>query len=225
MIAHLDRRYYFIMAGMVLLHIVIIAASNYLVQIPFELFGFNTTWGAYTYPLVFLATDLTVRLFGGAMARRIVFWAMLPALVVSYVFSVAFVDGRYIGLAALAVPSIFVLRIVIASFSAYLCGQLLDIVVFRRLRQRKAWWVAPLGANTVGSFIDTLVFFFIAFWRSPDAFMAAHWIELGLADYAFKLVVGIGVFVPAYGVILRWVKDKVLAWAYGTEQAEAVSLS
>ena len=61
-------------------HILVIAASNYLVQFPFELFGFHTTWGAFTFPFIFLTTDLTVRIFGRQLARRIIFWVMLPAL-------------------------------------------------------------------------------------------------------------------------------------------------
>ena len=69
---------------LVLFHLVVIASSNYLVQIPFTLFGLHTTWGAFTFPFIFLATDLTVRIFGAGMARRIIFWVMLPALAISY---------------------------------------------------------------------------------------------------------------------------------------------
>ena len=68
-------------------HIIVIAASNYLVQFPFEIFGFHTTWGAFSFPFIFLATDLTVRLFGSSLARQIIFRAMLPALLISYVVS------------------------------------------------------------------------------------------------------------------------------------------
>ena len=78
-----------------LFHLIIIASSNYLVQLPFTIMSFHTTWGAFTFPFIFLATDLTVRIFGAKMARKIVFLVMLPALVVSYVLSVVFFDGQY----------------------------------------------------------------------------------------------------------------------------------
>jgi uncharacterized integral membrane protein (TIGR00697 family) len=80
-------------------HIVIIASSNYLVQLPFEVFGVHTTWGAFSFPFVFLATDLTVRLFGKKMARSIILKVMLPALLISSVASVLFVKGEYVGMA------------------------------------------------------------------------------------------------------------------------------
>ena len=88
-------------------HLIIIASSNYLVQLPFTLFGLHTTWGAFTFPFIFLATDLTVRVFGAQLARRIIFWVMLPALVVSYLLSVLFFEGLYQGLAPLSEFNLF----------------------------------------------------------------------------------------------------------------------
>ncbi len=82
---------------LVLFHLVIIASSNYLVQLPFTIFGFHTTWGAFTFPFIFLATDLTVRIFGAQLARKIIFLVMLPALAVSYFLSVVFFEGQFQG--------------------------------------------------------------------------------------------------------------------------------
>ena len=107
---------------LVFFHILIIAASNYLVQIPLSIAGFHTTWGALTFPFIFLATDLTVRVFGASSARRIIFLTMFPALLVSYFLSVVFVGGQWQGLEALSHFSLFVGRIVLASFSAYVIG-------------------------------------------------------------------------------------------------------
>ena len=84
-----------------LFHIIIIAASNYLVQFPFEIYGFHTTWGAFTFPFIFLATDLTVRIFGQHLARKIIFRVMLPTLVLSYSLSVLFQNGTWTGWASL----------------------------------------------------------------------------------------------------------------------------
>ncbi|WP_303013206.1 7-cyano-7-deazaguanine/7-aminomethyl-7-deazaguanine transporter, partial [Rodentibacter pneumotropicus] len=165
-------------------HILIIAASNYLVQIPFEItlkltalgaaenFSFHSTWGTLTFPFIFLATDLTVRVFGAKEARWIIFIVMIPALIVSYVISVLFSDAQYQGVGALRNFDMFVFRIALASFLAYVVGQLLDVSVFNRLRQLKTWWVAPSSSMLFGSLADTFVFFGVAFYQSTDTFMA-----------------------------------------------------
>ena len=193
----------FYLSLLVAFHIAIVIASNYLVQLPITLFGFHSTWGAFSFPFIFLATDLTVRLIGKAAARRVITRAMLPALVVSYVVGVLFHEGRFNGWGALAEFNTFVFRIAFASFAAYVLGQLLDIQVFDRIRQQsRAWWLAPAAASVFGQALDTAAFFAIAFWRSPDAFMAANWVEIAWVDYAVKLSVSLLLFVPAYGVAL-----------------------
>ena len=194
---------------LVVFHLVIIASSNYLVQIPFTLFGLHTTWGAFTFPFIFLATDLTVRIFGAKMARSIIFFVMLPALAVSYFLSVVFFEGQYQGFSQLGEFNLFVARIAIASFMAYLLGQILDVHVFNRLRQLKQWWIAPTCSTLFGNAIDTLAFFAIAFYQSPDAFMAEHWTEIALVDYGVKLVISLGLFVPIYGVLLNYLIRKL----------------
>ncbi len=184
-------------------HIVILASSNYLVQLPFTIAGFHTTWGAFTFPFLFLATDLTVRLFGAAMARKIILTAMVPALAISYIASVLFSEGQFLGIDGLLSFNTFVARIALASFTAYLFGQILDVIVFNRLRQRKTWWIAPTASTVIGNFVDTLLFFSIAFYQSSDAFMAANWVEIATVDYAFKLFISVVMFVPLYGVLLN----------------------
>ncbi|MBF0751437.1 MULTISPECIES: 7-cyano-7-deazaguanine/7-aminomethyl-7-deazaguanine transporter [unclassified Pasteurella] len=202
-------------------HILIIAASNYLVQIPFEIslkltalgaaqdFSFHSTWGTLTFPFIFLATDLTVRVFGAKEARWIIFIVMIPALIISYVISVLFSDSQYQGIGALNGFDMFVFRIALASFLAYVVGQLLDVTVFNRLRQLKTWWIAPSCSMTLGSMADTFVFFSVAFYQSADSFMAEHWAQLGFVDYLFKLFIGILLFIPAYGVVLNVILRKL----------------
>lgn len=196
---------------MVSFHIAVIAASNYLVQLPFTLLGFHTTWGAFSFPFIFLATDLTVRLFGKEPARAIILRVMLPALVVSYVVSVVFPQGGFAGLAALGEWNLFVARIALASFMAYVLGQLLDVTVFDRLRRLQAWWVAPALSTVVGNLADTFAFFSIAFHRSPDAFMAAHWPEIAWVDYVIKLGISLLFFLPLYGIMLAWLSRRLVA--------------
>ena len=180
-------------------------------QLPFTLLGLHTTWCAFTFPFIFLATDLTVRVFGAQLARRIIFFAMLPALVVSYLLSVLFFEGQFQGLAPLRELNLFVARIAIASFMAYSLGQILDVHVFNRLRQLKQWWVAPTCSTLIGNALDTLAFFAIAFYQSPDAFMAQNWPEIALVDYGFKLIISLGLFVPMYGVLLNYLVRKLTA--------------
>ncbi len=186
-----------------LFHVLIITSSNYLVQLPINILGFHTTWGAFTFPFIFLATDLTVRIYGAPLARRIITAVMLPALLISYVISSLFFQGEWQGFASLFEFNLFVARIAAASFMAYVLGQILDVGVFNRLRQNARWYVAPACAMFFGNLIDTIAFFFIAFFRSSDPFMAANWVEIALVDYVFKLLICMLFFLPAYGVLLN----------------------
>ncbi len=191
------------LAGLIAFHILIIIASNYLVQKPMTLFGWQTTWGAFSFPFIFLATDLSVRLLGKAAARQVIARVMLPALVASYAVSVLFHEGAFSGFAALGEFNLFVFRIALASFLAYVLGQLLDVQVFDRLRGLRHWWVAPAASTVLGNLLDTYAFFSIAFWHSPDAFMAANWVEIATVDYAVKLAISLALFVPLYGMLLN----------------------
>jgi uncharacterized integral membrane protein (TIGR00697 family) len=201
-------------AALSALHLGIIIASNYLVQWPFMLFGLHTTWGAFSFPLIYVATDLTARLLGPHAARGVVARVMLPALLASYIVSVLFHDGAFTGWAALTAFNLFVFRIALGSFVAYAVGQWLDILVFSRLRLSLAgsrhWWLAPAAATVLGNLVDTALFFSIAFYASSDTFMAAHWTEIATVDYATKLIVSLLGVVPLYGVLLaalsRWIK-------------------
>ncbi len=130
-----------------LFHLLVIISSNYLVQLPISIFGFHTTWGAFSFPFIFLATDLTVRIFGAPLARRIIFAVMIPALFVSYAISSLFYMGSWQGFEALTHFNLFVARIAAASFMAYALGQILDVHVFNRLRQNHRWWMAPTAST------------------------------------------------------------------------------
>lgn len=192
-------------------HIIVIAASNFLVQFPVEVFGLQTTWGTFTFPFIFLTTDLTVRIFGAPLARKIIFFVMFPALMISYIISVLFQNGSFTDLSSLTTLNTFVARIAIASFAAYITGQLLDIGVFNRLRQNRRWWVAPTASTVIGNAVDTAVFYLIAFYQSSDPFMAANWVEIGVVDYMWKLIICALFFLPAYGLLLRYLTRRLTA--------------
>lgn len=168
----------------------VVVASNILVQYPFAPFGLGDylTWGAFTYPVAFLVTDLTNRRYGPKMARQLVAAGFVIAVILSIYF---------------ATP-----RIAIASGAAFLFGQLLDISVFNSLR-RQSWWRAPLIGSVIGSAIDTALFFSLAF--AGDADMSgpvalfgtevALWQSLAVFDFAVKMLVALLALVP-YGALM-----------------------
>lgn len=215
------QRYQAALVALIAFHIFIIIASNYLVQFPMHLFGWKTTWGAFSFPFIFLATDLTVRLIGKRAARRVIAWVMLPALVASYVISALLHEGHWQGLETLAEVNVFVLRISVASFAAYVVGQLADIHIFHRLRKMKQWWVAPTCSTVLGNLLDTFVFFFVAFWYSSNPFMAEHWVEIAWVDYVIKILISLTFFIPLYGALL----NALLRWAKARDKEATSTLS
>jgi uncharacterized PurR-regulated membrane protein YhhQ (DUF165 family) len=192
-----------------LLMAAVVVASNFLVQFPVTgtLFGIALgdllTWGAFTYPVAFLITDLTNRQFGPSIARRIVFVGFVVGVTLSFWLSAP--------------------RIAIASGTAFLIGQLLDISVFNELR-RKSWWKAPLAASLAGTVLDTVLFFSLAFaplfaFIGPNedfaigsapilgvlAAEAPRWISWALGDLAVKIIVGVVLLLP-YGALMNVLK-------------------
>lgn len=189
--------------GLATLHIGIIASSNYLIQLPVSILSFNTTWGAFSFPLSFLATDLTVRIFGASWARKIILTVMLPALLISYCGSALVYQGEWQGFSTLGTFNRFLARIAGASFIAYGLGQILDVYIFNRLRRRTRWWIAPTVSMLFGNAADSAVFFFLAFYKSSAPLMAAHWIEIATVDYSVKLIISMMLFLPIYAFLLN----------------------
>jgi uncharacterized PurR-regulated membrane protein YhhQ (DUF165 family) len=177
---------------------VVVVVANVAVQYPVRLFGLERylTWGALTYPITFFITDLTNRRYGPALARRVVAVGFLFAVALSVV---------------IAVP-----RIALASGSAFLAGQLLDITIFNRLR-RMTWWRAPLASSLIGSALDTAMFFTIAFAGVGAMSGATHytvaglaltvplWVGLAFFDYVVKAGCALVSMLP-YGALLGVVR-------------------
>lgn len=187
----------------------VVVASNFLVQFPLSgsflgvQLGDLLTWGAFTYPFAFLVTDLTNRQFGPSAARRVVFIGFVVGVILSFWTSVP--------------------RIAVASGTAFLIGQLLDISVFNRLR-RQTWWQAPLAGSLLGSMIDTALFFSLAFAATfafigpNDGFAiewapilgvftmeAPRWVSWALGDLSVKILAGIVLLMP-YGALMSVLK-------------------
>ena len=142
----------------------IVVASNILVQ--FLILDGLLTWGAFTYPLAFLVTDVMNRVYGPAAARKVVFAGLVVGIICSLIGSQIMLQGDGFEYPAVA------LRIAIGSATAFLIAQMLDIVVFQRLKDG-SWWKAPLGSTLVGSTVDTVIFFSIAFAAVFNSFSAS----------------------------------------------------
>ena len=183
---------------LVALHVVVITVSNGLVNIPVEIFGFKLTWAAFTITLVVIATDLTVRLLGKTIARSTIAIAYPLAIV-----------GSILVVLAEGAPQSVALTIGFASATAYAIGTLLDVYVFQWLRENySAWWLAPAVSTVAANIIDTYAFFFTAFSGSANEYMAANWMEIAGSQTVLKIFVGLIVFLPAYGLLLRHLSGK-----------------
>ena len=195
------------------LHLFWIVLSNFAVQLPLTLWGIETTWGMFTYPFIYVTSDLTVRLYGAPKARAIVRRATFPGFFLSYLVGVLFEQGAFQGFASLLTPNLFVFRIALASLVAYFVSQNLDIRVFRRYLSR-VWWIAPAASGFFGNIVDTFLFYSVAFYRTSDVWMATHWPEIAAADLTLKIAVNLLVFVPVYGAVLSFIVRRFAAQSF-----------
>ena len=157
----------------------VVLISNFLVQFPVKYYGLENilTYGAFSYPIAFLITDLANRSFGKIIARKIVYFGFAIGLLFTLIFSTNFSD-------------LISIRIAIGSGTAFIVAQLLDVQVFDRLR-RKTWFVAPLFSSLIGSTVDTFLFFSISFYGTE-----VPWITLSLGDLGVKIFIALIMLVP-----------------------------
>jgi len=157
----------------------IVLSSNYLVQFPVNFYGLNNilTYGAFSYPVAFLITDLANRSFGKFVARKIVYIGFLLGIGFTVLLSTDFADFISI-------------RIAIGSGTAFLTAQLIDVQIFDNLRKKK-WFIAPLTSSIIGSIIDTFLFFSISFYGT-----SVPWFTLALGDLGVKIFVALVMLIP-----------------------------
>ncbi len=157
----------------------IVLASNFLVQFPVKYYGLQDilTYGAFSYPVAFLITDLANRSYGKTAAKKIVYIGFSIGLSFTLLFSTNFAD-------------LISIRIAIGSGTAFIVAQLLDVQIFDKLRNKR-WFIAPLGSSVIGSTIDTFLFFSIAFYAT-----GIPWISLSFGDLAVKLTVALLMLLP-----------------------------
>jgi len=170
---------------------VVVLSSNFLVQFPVNYYGLKNllTYGAFSYPVAFLITDLANRSYGRIVARKIVYLGFLIGILFTLFFSTNFGD-------------LISIRIAIGSGSAFLVAQLLDVQIFDKLR-KNTWYVAPLVSSSIGSIVDTFLFFSIAFIGT-----GISWITLSLGDLAVKLLVAFVMLIP-FRLLLKTFKPAI----------------
>ena len=158
---------------------VVVLASNYLVQFPIKYYELEKflTYGAFSYPIAFLITDLANRSYGKVVARRIVYVGFVIGIVFTLFFSTNFAD-------------LISVRIAIGSGTAFMVAQLLDVQIFDQLRKKK-WFVAPLTSSFIGSTVDTFLFFSISFYAT-----GIPWVTLSFGDLAVKIFVALLMLIP-----------------------------
>ena len=158
---------------------VVVLSSNYLVQFPIKYYGLEEilTYGAFSYPIAFLITDLANRSYGKLVARKIVYIGFTIGISFTLIFSTNFAD-------------LISVRIAIGSGTAFLVAQLLDVQIFDQLRKKK-WFIAPLTSSLIGSTIDTFLFFSISFYAT-----GIPWVTLSLGDLAVKILVALVMLIP-----------------------------
>ena len=167
---------------------VVVLASNYLVQFPIKFYGLEEilTYGAFSYPIAFLITDLANRSYGKLIARKIVYIGFAIGISFTLLFSTNFAD-------------LISLRIAIGSGTAFLIAQLLDVQIFDKLRKRD-WFIAPLTSSLIGSTVDTFLFFSISFYAT-----GVPWFTLSLGDLTVKILVALVMLIP-FRLLLKTLK-------------------
>ena len=157
----------------------VVALSNYLVQFPINYFDLENllTYGAFSYPVAFLITDLSNRRYGKNIAKKIVYFGFALGIFLTLYFSTNYLD-------------LISIRIAIGSGTAFLAAQLIDVHIFDRLRN-KIWFIAPLASSLIGSCIDTFLFFSISFYGT-----GVNWVTLSFGDLSVKIFVALAMLIP-----------------------------
>ncbi len=188
-----------IISFLVIIHICITTLSNVLVSIPLTLYNYKITWAAFSFPLVVVATDLTVRLLGKAIAQKIISYSY-PLAIISSVL-ILYVESNPISVS---------IRIGLASATAYALGILIDINAFQFIRDRYSrWWLAPALSTIISNILDSYIFFATAFLGSDNKYMASNWVEIAGSQTVIKIIIGLIFFLPVYGVLLNFISKRI----------------
>ena len=185
----MEKRYLSLFGILAISMAILLTISNFLVQYPVNYFGLDKvlTYGAFSYPVTFLITDLANRSYGVKKARKIVYIGFFLGVLLTLFFSTNFED-------------LISIRIAIGSGTAFLVAQLLDVQVFDKLR-KKVWYIAPLTSSFFGSSVDTILFFFISFYKT-----GVPWVTLAIGDFSVKLLISFIMLIP-FRIFFNRIKD------------------
>ena len=186
----IENRFFFVLAFLMAL---VVALSNYLVQFPVNYLGFQDllTYGAFSYPVAFLITDLSNRRYGKNTAKKVVYSGFALGVFLTLYFSTNYSD-------------LISIRIAIGSGTAFLVAQLIDVNIFDRLR-KKIWFAAPLASSLIGSTIDTFLFFSISFYGT-----GINWVTLSFGDLFVKIFVALAMLIP-FRLLLSHIQENSIA--------------
>lgn len=193
----LDRQ---LVYKLVAFQIAVIALSNWIVSYYFNVFGTALSYAAFTFPLIVVATDLTVRMLGKDMGRTVVTVSFIPAIIISMI--IVKLTGA---------PDEVAVRIGLGSGCAYAVSTMLDVYVFSYFREKYTqWWVAPTFASVIIMFIDTYTFYYVAFAGVVGSAYEHNWISAAASQSITKIIVSLIVILPAYGILLAYLQKKLI---------------
>jgi uncharacterized PurR-regulated membrane protein YhhQ (DUF165 family) len=193
----LDRQ---LVYKLVAFQIAVIALSNWIVSYYFNVFGTALSYAAFTFPLIVVATDLTVRMLGKDMGRTVVTVSFIPAIIISMI--IVKLTGA---------PDEVAVRIGLGSGCAYAVSTMLDVYVFSYFREKYTqWWVAPTFASVIIMFIDTYTFYYVAFAGVAGSAYEHNWISAAASQSITKIIVSLIVILPAYGILLAYLQKKLI---------------
>lgn len=188
-----------LIAKLVAFQIFVIAVSNWIVSYSFDIFGTALSYAAFTFPLVVVATDLTVRMVGKEMGRVVVTLSFIPAILIS--MAIVALSGA---------PTNVAVSIGLASGCAYAVSTMLDVYVFSYFREKYTqWWIAPTFSSIVTMIIDTYTFYYVAFANVPNSPYEHNWVTAAASHSITKIIVSLLVVLPAYGVLLNYLQKRL----------------
>lgn len=184
---------------LVLFQIFVITLSNWIVNYHFDFYNIIISYAAFSFPLIVVATDLTVRILGKETGRKVVGLSFIPAIIISIL------------IVYITAPLNVALRIGLASGCSYCISTILDIYVFQYFREKcRLWWIAPAFSSITTMFIDTYSFYFVAFYKNVGSAYEQGWIQAATNHAVVKIIICLIIVLPLYGVLLNYIQKKLL---------------
>lgn len=188
-----------LLTKLALFQIAVIAVSNSIINYHFDFFQYIISYAAFTFPLIVVATDLTVRVLGKETGRKVVGLSFIPAIIISML--IVHFSGA---------PDVVAARIGLGSGCSYLVSTLLDVYVFQYFREKcKQWWMAPAFSSVVTMICDTYTFYFAAFYKNAGSVYVQDWVPAATNHAVIKIIISLIIVLPIYGIVLNFIQKKL----------------